>query len=84
MITDRIGQHEVLLPSNHDYNKMYEIFFFFKLKHKNFRVSFAGSEKKPFAYARARVRRRVLSFKYCPISAEIRTVVSQSDLLILL
>ena len=41
MITDWIGWHEVLLPINHNYNKI-----FCKLKHKKFREFFCGSEKK--------------------------------------
>ena len=32
MITDRIGQHEVLIPINHNYNNICEILgFFYKL-----------------------------------------------------
>ena len=32
MITDRIGRHEVLLPINHNYNKICDILGFFKVK----------------------------------------------------
>ena len=61
MITGRFGRHEVLLPSNHNYNKFCDnLGFFFKLKHKKRRNE-----------------------AYCRISAEIRTVDSQSDLRIL-
>ena len=38
MITDRIGRHKVLLPINHDFNKIYDILgSFFESKHKKFR-----------------------------------------------
>ena len=52
MITDQIGQHKVLLPINHNYNKICDILGFFKLpvKHKKFREFFffdAASQKKP-------------------------------------
>ena len=47
MITDRIGRHEVLLPINHNFNKICDILgSFFKSKHKKFRDFFASSEKK--------------------------------------
>ena len=36
VITDQIGQHEVLLTINHNYNKICDILGFFKLKHKKF------------------------------------------------
>ena len=32
MITDWIGQHEVLLPINHNFNKIYDILGFLKWK----------------------------------------------------
>ena len=32
MITDRIGRHEVLLPFNHNYNKIGDILVFFAIK----------------------------------------------------
>ena len=32
MITDRIGQHKVLLPINHNYNKICYILGFFLIK----------------------------------------------------
>ena len=32
MITDRIERHEVLLPINHNYNKICDILGFFKVK----------------------------------------------------
>ena len=47
MITDRIGRHEVLLPINHNFNKICSIIsLFFKSKHKNSKFCFASSEKK--------------------------------------
>ena len=73
MITDRIGWHEVLLPINHNYNKICDILgFFCKLKHKKFReFFFYGSEKKkPFKCARVMVY-TVQSLRhdtYCPFT----------------
>ena len=82
MITDRIRRHEVLLPINHNYNKICDILCFFLIKTQEIlRVSFASSEKKPFKRARAMVCTVLLHY---PISAEIRTLDSQSDLRILL
>ena len=77
-ITDRIGRHEVLLPINHNYNKICDLLGFFKSKHKKFREFFASSEKK----------RHVLSnylgmtcnvLLHHPISAEISTINSQNS-----
>ena len=50
MITDQIGRHEVLLPINHNFNKICDIkgSFFKKSKQKKFQFCFASSEKKPF------------------------------------
>ena len=45
-ITDRIGWHKVLLPINHNYDKICDFLGFFKTKHKKFREFFASSEKK--------------------------------------
>ena len=43
MITDQIGQHEVLLPFNHNFNKIYDIIrLFFKSKDKKFQDFFFG------------------------------------------
>ena len=36
MISDRIRRHEVLLPINHNYNKICYILDFFLIKHKKF------------------------------------------------
>ena len=87
-ITNRIGRHEVVLPINHNYNKIYYISGFVLIKH-NTSVFLLAVKK---SHLSARVRWRVLSDyrhdAYCPItlsiSAEIRTVDSQSDLRILL
>ena len=48
MTTDRIGEHHVLLPSNHIYNKISDILGFFKIKTQEIPPEsfFAGSEKK--------------------------------------
>ena len=46
MITDQTGQHNVLLPINHNYDKICDILGFFKLKTPEIpRVFFASSEK---------------------------------------
>ena len=77
MITDRIGRHEVLLSFHDDYNKICDVSGFLKSKHKKFREFFASrEEKKPF--------KRAHDGAYCPISAEISTIDSQSELRILL
>ena len=77
MITDRIGRHEVLLSIHDDYNKICDVSGFLKSKHKTFREFFASrEEKKPF--------KRAHDGAYCPISAEISTIDSQSELRILL
>ena len=60
MITDGIGRHEVLLPINHNFNKICNILgSFFKSKDKKFRDFFASSEKRPF--------KRWRDDAYCPI-----------------
>ena len=79
MITDRIGRHEVLLPINHNLNKIFEKKALFQNKKFQF---FAGSEKK--SHSRARVMARTVQLlrhdACCPIKAKVRTVDSQSDL----
>ena len=47
MITDRLGRHEVLLPINHNFNKICDIYvrLFLKLKHKKFQDFFAKKKK---------------------------------------
>ena len=85
--SDPMRRHEILLPINHNYNKFCDILGFFKSKLKKFGDFFVGSEKKPFKCARAMARTVQLLrldmycvLLHCPISAEIRTVVSLSDL----
>ena len=47
MITDQIGRHEVLLPINHNYNKICDILGSFKIKTQGIPgIFFASSEKK--------------------------------------
>ena len=80
MITGRIGRNEVLLPINHNHNKFCDVLALLKIK--------THAVKKKI-HLNARVRCHVLSrflrhHAYCPLSAEIRTVDSQSDLRILL
>ena len=61
MITDRIGRHEVLLPINHNFNKIFDtIGYFLNQNTRNSKFCFASSEKKkPFKRAR--------DDAYCPI-----------------
>ena len=49
MITYRIGGHEVLLPINHNYNKICDILGFLKLRQKKFREFFISSENSPLS-----------------------------------
>ena len=58
MITDRIGQCEVLIPISHNYNKICEILgLFINLKHKKFQVFFLlEGEKEPFKRLSVMVR----------------------------
>ena len=83
MITDCIGRREVLLPINHNFNKICDILgSFFK-----FRDNFCWQwKKKPFKRARdgGYWVQSLRHDTYCPISAAIRAVDSQSDLRILL
>ena len=96
MITDQIGQYKVLLQLN-NHNKLCDILGFFLHKTQEiltilfFSPFFASSEKK--CHLSTSMRWRALSnhlgmtntvLLHCPISAEIRTVESQSDLRILL
>ena len=90
MITDRIERYEVLLQINRNYNKIRYILGFFLIKTQEIpRVVFASSEKKPFkracdgAYCPITGMKRTVLL-HCPISTEIRTLDSQSDLRILL
>ena len=91
MITDQIGQHEILLPIIHKYNKIFNIIGSFQIKTQEILrvIFFASSEKKPVKYVRWHVLYNYLGMMHtvllhCPITAELRTVDSQSDLRILL
>ena len=54
LITDRIGRHEVLLPINHNFNKICDVLgSFFKSKHKKFQdIILLAVKKKAFRRAR--------------------------------
>ena len=72
MITDRIGRHEVLLPINHNFNKICDIIGYFL--HQNTRNStfcFASIEKKKRSHLSARLMARTVQLfrheAYCPI-----------------
>ena len=85
MITDRIGQHEVLFPINHNYNKICDILGFFEIKTQEIPSFFPSSWRVLSNYLG--MKRTVLL--HCPISADIKeqlngTVDSQTDLTILL
>ena len=82
MITDRIGRHEVLLPINHNFNKICDIIgYFLNQNTRNSKFCFASSEKTSHL-STCVMARTVLS--NCLIKAEIRAVDSQSDLTIIL
>ena len=68
MITDRIGQHKVLLPVNHNYNQICDIL---KENTRNSESSLASSEKNPFKCTQAVVHTGQLLNRhdaYCPIT----------------
>ena len=53
MITDRIGRHEVLLPINHNFNKICDIIgYFLNQNTRNSKFCFTSSEKKSHLSAR--------------------------------
>ena len=57
MITDRIGRHEVLLPINHNLNKICNIIgYFLNQNTRNSKFCFATSEKKSHLSARVMAR----------------------------
>ena len=66
MITDRIGRHEVLLPINHNFNKICDILGSFL--NQNVRDVFANSEKNSHLSARvmARTVQLLRHDAYCP------------------
>ena len=70
MITDRIGPHEVLLPINHNFNKIFDIIgYFLNQNTRNLKFCFASSEKKSHLSARvmARTVQLLRHDAYCPI-----------------
>ena len=70
MITDRIGRHEVLLPINHNFNKICDkIGYFLNRNPRNSKCCFASSEKKSHLSARlmARTVQLLRHDAYCPI-----------------
>ena len=71
MITDWIGRHEVLLPINHNFNKIFDtIGYFLNQNARNSKFCFASSEKKK-CHLSARVMARTVQLlrhdAYCPI-----------------
>ena len=70
MITDRIGQHEVLLPINHNFNKICDIIgYFLNQNTRNSKFCFASSEKKSHLSVRvmAHTVQLLRHDTYCPI-----------------
>ena len=88
MITDRIRPHEVLLPINHNFNKICQKRLFSLNQNTRNSKVFLLAVKKKKDHLSARVISRTIQLlrhdPYSPIKAEIRTVDSQSDLGILL
>ena len=87
MITDRTGQHEFLLPINHNYNAICDISSFFNIKTRDISRDFFLEVKKKPIQVRARDSRtiQILRYRaYCNVNADIRVADSQSDLRILL
>ena len=72
MITDQIGRQKVLLPINHNINKICVILgSFFKSKHKKFRDLFLlAVKKKPFErmHMMARTVQLLRNDTYSPIT----------------
>ena len=60
MITDWIGQYEVILPINHNYNKFCDILGFLKLKTQEMLWVFFASGEKSYLSAH--------NGAYCPIT----------------
>ena len=74
MITDRIERHEVLLPINHNFNKICDIVgSFLNQNTRNLTIFFASSEKKNHLSARVMARTVVLNGT---IKAEIRELIA--------
>ena len=71
MITDRIGRHEVLLPINHNFNKICDIIgYLLNENTRNSEIFIACSEKKK-SHLSERVMARTVQLlrndAYCPI-----------------
>ena len=87
VITDRTERHEVLLPINHNYNKICDILGILKLKHKKIpRVFFLLAEKK--CHLSARLQWCVLSnhlgmtrtvLLHCPIKVMLHETIRNDD-----
>ena len=70
IITDRIGRHEVLLPINHNFNKICNIIgYFLNQNTRNSKFCFASSEKKSHSSTRvmARTVQLLRDDAYCAI-----------------
>ena len=69
MITDRIGRHEVLLPINHNFNKICDIIgYLLNQNTRNSEIFIASNEKKkPFKRARDGALQLLTHDAYCPI-----------------
>ena len=91
-IADLIGQFEVLLPINHNYNNICDLKDFFLSKTQEIPRGFLQAVKKSHLNLSERMQWCILSnylgitstVLHCPISAEMRTVDSPSDMRILL
>ena len=82
MITDRIGRHEVLLPINHNFNKICDIIgYFLNQNTRNSKFCFASSEKKSHLSARvmARTVQLLRHDAYCPINCPIKAEIRAVD-----
>ena len=73
MITDRIGLHSVLLPINHNFNKICDIII---IKTEEIPIFFASSEKSHLSAYDGTCCPITWHDAYCPIKAEIRAVDS--------
>ena len=90
MITDQIGRRQVLLPINHNYNKICYILGLFLIKTQEIPSVFLLNVAVKKSHLSTCMRWCSITgtmctvLLHCPITAEIRTVDSQSDLRILL
>ena len=87
MIADRIARSKNLLPINHNYNTICDVLAPLKIKQtQEFpRVFLLAVKKKAILVQMARTVRYYIGMMrtvrlHCPVSAEIRTVDSQSNL----